>query len=125
LKIKSDGNRNPLFDVDLVVQNMEFPQLKTEKGELTFIPAVYDSKIAQVDIAFFVSEIEEDIYFNLLYCTKLYKLATMERFVGFFKEILTAMVSSSDIKLKDITISHELSPTGADDYKEMTGDFEF
>ncbi|MCP5108144.1 MAG: amino acid adenylation domain-containing protein [bacterium] len=125
LNLKMDGSRNPLFDVDLVVQNMDFPTL--EAGGLVMKPLPYDSGIVQVDIQFFVNEAEGEIDIHLLYCTKLFKRETMERFSKFFRDILAIMVKpgSLELKLKDIAISHELETTGPGAYKETAVDFDF
>jgi len=123
LNVKVDMGRNPVFDVELVVLNMDRPQLET-KG-LRFIPYDYDSGVTQVDIALYVTESEEEIDFNLFFCTALFKRSTMERFISYFKEIASTVVENREIFLKDIEVSYELTGTKSDVYDNMAGDLEF
>ncbi|MCP5106413.1 MAG: SDR family NAD(P)-dependent oxidoreductase, partial [bacterium] len=55
--MKKDLSRNPLYDFELIVQNMETSELKTE--DLRFIPYSFDPKTAQTDIALEVEDMGE------------------------------------------------------------------
>jgi amino acid adenylation domain-containing protein len=123
LNIKVDINRNPIFDVELVLLNME-PQKLTAK-DLTFTSYDYEMNVTQVDMALYGIESEKRIEFNLFYSTSLFKRSTMERFINYFKEILGVVVEDRNIELKDIHISYSLEETKADIYNELEGDLEF
>jgi amino acid adenylation domain-containing protein len=123
LDIKVDTGRNPIFDTELVVQNMDTPQLEI-KG-IKFVPYDYDPGVTQVDIALYVIESEKEIHFNLFYCTALFKRATMERFITYFKEVVSAVVKNRDIKLKNIEISDKLEKTKSNVYDDMVEALEF
>jgi acyl carrier protein len=122
-KIKKDISRNPLFDVDLVVLNMESPPLEAE--ELKFIPLAYEYKVTEMDLAFYVMEVEERLRVCILYCTDLFKKTTIERLATFFREIMSTVLDNPDIKLKDIKIAQDLLPTQSDIYQRTQMDFEF
>jgi amino acid adenylation domain-containing protein len=102
---KKDIGRNPLYDVDFVFLNMEPPPLKT--AELTFIPVSIELKTAQMDIAFYGVEAENKINFSVLFCTDLFKKKTIERLIGYFKKVVTAVVENEDTALRDIDILSE------------------
>jgi hypothetical protein len=123
LDIKVNMGRNPIFDVELVLLNMEQPRLETK--QLTFIPCGYELHVTQVDLALYGIESEKEIELNLFYCTALFKRSTMERFINYFKEILWVVVEDRNIKLKDIYISYSLEGTKSDVYKDIEADLEF
>jgi surfactin family lipopeptide synthetase A len=121
--VTDDLSRNPIFETELLVQNMEMPEWDI-KG-LRFIPieSLYDA--TQVDIAIEAWESEERISFNLIYCTRLFKRVTMERFALFFKDILSTLLDNPDIELEEIKIARDLLPTQSKLYRETQMDFEF
>ena len=121
--VKKDISRNPLYDVDLVVLNMEPPSLEAE--ELKWIPLDYEYKVTEMDLAFYVMEVEAKLRISLLYCTVLFKKTTIERIINYFKEIISAVVENKDIKLKDIEVSHDLQSTDSEIYKVFKEDLEF
>ncbi|UCH96903.1 MAG: amino acid adenylation domain-containing protein, partial [Candidatus Aminicenantes bacterium] len=123
LNIKVGINRNPIFDVELVLLNMEPQELAAK--ELTFISYEYEMNVTQVDLALYGIESEKGIEFSLFYSTSLFKRSTMERFIDYFKEILGVVVEDRNIKLKDIHISYSLEETKADIYNELEADLEF
>jgi non-ribosomal peptide synthetase component F len=107
LDIEKDLSRNPLFDVELVVLNMEIPTLEIEG--LRFMPYDYKWGVSQLDIDLYVSETEKDIWVNLFYCTEIFKKETMEGFIAFYKEILSTVSDNKEIKLQDIRMPHNLA----------------
>jgi non-ribosomal peptide synthetase component F len=123
LKIKKDVGRNPLFDVELVVQNMEEPRLETEG--LTFSPYDYEPGVTQVDMGFYVMEAGDKIHVNLVYCTDLFKKETMERLIGYFKEIMACLSDDPGIRLADIVMAHHLEPAAHDRFEDDEQDFGF
>ncbi|MCP5105573.1 MAG: amino acid adenylation domain-containing protein [bacterium] len=123
LAVADDFSRNPLFDAELVVQNMEITKLKAEG--LTFEPYPYESGVTQVDLALYVVETDDNIDFSLKYCTALFKKETMERFADFFQETAAAVVENRDIRLEDIEIAHELETMTTDAYNNSDSSFDF
>ncbi|HLP62220.1 MAG TPA: condensation domain-containing protein, partial [Candidatus Deferrimicrobium sp.] len=118
-----DYSRNPIFEVELLVQNMEMPEWKM--AGLTLKPYEYPFGAAQVDLALEVWELEERILFNLVYCSVLFKKSTMERFATCFRDILTMVLDNPGIELKNIILSHDLQFTRQDIYRETQTNFEF
>jgi amino acid adenylation domain-containing protein len=118
-----DLSRNPIFETELLVQNMEIPEWKLKGLIVTLCEPPFE--VTQVDIAVEVWETPEKFTFTLTYCTALFKRATMERFASFFKEIALSVLEDPGKKLKDIEMSYNLVQVKSDVYRESGTDFEF
>jgi fengycin family lipopeptide synthetase D len=123
LGVKNDISRNPVYDVELIVQNMDFPAVETKELVLKAYPN--DVNVSQVDAALYVHESGGKLYFRFIYSTALFKRSTMERFLTHFKEIASQIVGNRENKLQDIKISHDLQRLKPDIYSEMAADLEF
>ena len=124
LGLMKEINRNPLFDVELAVQNLETWEVQIQN--LRFAPyKLFTPKVSQVDMTFNVFETNETIQVNLIYCTALFKPETMQRLINSFKEILSAVLENRDIQLKDIHILHDLDRIESNQYHDKTMEFDF
>jgi hypothetical protein len=109
--LENNRSRNPLFDTVFNSGNTEIEPGDSQQGELPELSAEgygYENRATKFDIAFFCNEGGEELFFTMDYCTKLFKKETLERFTGYFKEIISHVIENSDTRLKDITISHHL-----------------
>jgi polyketide synthase PksJ len=113
-----DASRNPLFDVLFTLQNVE--QQPLELPEIT-IPGLklspyttHEIQQAQFDLLMFSHEIGDVLGFKVVYCTRMFKQETVERFTGYFKDIATAALENKKIQLGDIKISHHLGTAQLD-----------
>jgi non-ribosomal peptide synthetase component F len=126
---ENDRSRNPLFDVMLMVQNIDTDTGTEESavGALKLVPYEDDShSVSKVDLTLVAFESEEKIFFILEYCTKLFKTETMERFISSFKKIVSTVVDNKKIKLADIQISHDLlTAVSSGAYKGAESEFRF
>ena len=118
-----DLSRNPIFETELLVQNIEMPEWEIEG--LTFTPHDQRYDVTQVDIALEAWESGKDISFNLTYCTRLFKRVTMEQFAESFREIASLVPENPDIELKDIKIDLGLLSIQSNMYGGRETDFEF
>jgi amino acid adenylation domain-containing protein len=125
LRISSNKDRHPLFDTELVVQNMAIPTLHTRDFQMK--PLLFDTQVTQADISLFITEDQGIFYLNILYSTTLFKRETMTQFFEYFQEIVEFMIQCTDftIKLGDIRLSHQLSAPSSKEYDEVKGDFQF
>ena len=102
LKISRDTSRNPLFDVLFVYENFE--------GEVLHIPGMtisaYNSThdIAKFDLTLSVMNKDTEILLNMNYSTAVFSSEDIERFIGYFKRIVTSVVGNKDIVLHDIEL---------------------
>jgi len=121
---RKDLGRNPLYDFELIVQNIEESVLKT--AELRFQPYSFEVKTAQVDITLEVREVRDGMVFKFIYCTALFKRETMEQFIRHFEEVMAAVTENPGILLEDIRLPLDLTTAGAAVLKEdETSDFGF
>jgi non-ribosomal peptide synthetase component F len=119
---KWDLNRNPLFDSIFVVQNLEVDANQIpvpQKTGININPFEMKTKISKFDISFYCKELGEKLAFTVEYCTKLFNQETINRFIGYFKEIVSQVVENNDIKLKDIIISLHLLTANPDKYEDL------
>ncbi|UCH95501.1 MAG: amino acid adenylation domain-containing protein [Candidatus Aminicenantes bacterium] len=100
--VHRDLSRNPLFDVMLVLQNMEREEF--EIAGLKLKPYDYESEISKFDITFTAEEKPDKLYFSVSYRTALFRKETVERFTGYFKNILLFIEKKPGIKLSEIEI---------------------
>jgi bacitracin synthase 3 len=85
-----DPSHNPLFDVCFVVQNFDLPGLRAR--EVTFKPRRFENKTTKFDITLLTWETDDEIHFNLEYCTALFKPETLQRMKTHFLTIIEQMV---------------------------------
>ncbi|MCH7324068.1 condensation domain-containing protein, partial [Solibacillus sp. MA9] len=113
--VNRDLNRNPIFDVMFVLQNME--EAKVEIEDLTFNLYNFDINVEKFDITMTAVEEKYEINVNLNYATSLYKHETVESMVSHFLNIVKEIVRNTEVKLKDIEILSE------DEKHKLLGEF--
>jgi acyl transferase domain-containing protein/acyl carrier protein len=101
---KRDPSRNPIFDVVFNMLNYRDVTVETDEmvSDSKDMGYNYIGKTAQFDINLLAIEQGKKILFKLEYCTKLFKLETIERFVEYFKTIVSSLAPTIDRKLSDI-----------------------
>ncbi len=127
-------NRNPLFDVFLMSLVMDSTLLETDStASSTPQPAAvpvppkynFNHRVAKFDIGLLYTENVGKLEMEFEYCTKLFKRETIERFVAFFKDIVSAVTTDKNITLGGIEISHSLLAAKEDVITDASGDFRF
>ncbi|MCP5052203.1 MAG: amino acid adenylation domain-containing protein, partial [bacterium] len=96
--------RSPLFDVMLVLQNMETPEIKIPGVKVK--PLLLESDRSKFDMTLFCREYET-LVFDLEYSTRLFEEKTIRRFINYFKTILSAVLENPDRQLSQIAIITE------------------
>jgi amino acid adenylation domain-containing protein len=110
-----DTGRNPLFDVMFVFQNIDvrwndIPEIET-RG-LNLKPYQYKTGRSKFDMNFTAAEIENRLFFRLEYCTKLFREATIKRFINSIKKIIHRIIINPGIQLGQIEILSEEEKQG-------------
>ncbi len=128
LGLQGKVNRNPLFDVVFsyqrstgIEEEMKNPR---QHGNLEITSYKFEYKVSPFDLILGVFETGRTLTIHLAYSTILFKKTTAEKFISRYIEILTQMVENIDIKLDDITLSHDLIAADSDEYDEHV-DFDF
>ena len=110
-----DLTRNPLFDVMLILQNVDIAEMEVEG--LTFRSFPYYKKMSRLDLTLEAVEEKNEIRFHIEYSTVLFKKETIERFVSHYINILKSVMANPGVYIKDIDL---LTPEEA---RMITEDF--
>ncbi|MFC2156114.1 amino acid adenylation domain-containing protein, partial [Acidobacteriota bacterium] len=105
LIVKRDASHNPLFDVMLVLQNVDISQV--EVAGLKLRPHDYNSRMSKFDMTFICVELERSLNFTIEYSIKLFKKETIKRFANYYKTIISFVVNEPGIKISEIIILPE------------------
>jgi polyketide synthase PksN len=105
-----DRSRNPIFDVMFAFNNLAAVDSPTaDIPELKLSTYGYNDKLStSFDNSFIGIETRDHLFFKVEYSTKLFKRETIERFIRYLREIISAVIEDKDIQLKHISISHDL-----------------
>ncbi|MCK4764999.1 MAG: non-ribosomal peptide synthase/polyketide synthase, partial [Candidatus Aminicenantes bacterium] len=113
VEVGRDAGRNPLFDVMFVLQNFYgAPKAPGEGDSPREVGSVYEgempsSNTAKFDITLGARDIGERILFTFQYCTDLFLEETVNRFVTYFKHIVTAVTGNPGLRIGEIEILSE------------------
>jgi len=127
----NDLSRNPLFDVMLIVQNME--NVRFELNQLELTPYTdHREHIAKVDLTITAEELPEqgDISLTFDYCTRLFKNKTMEKCAADFVSIIERVIINPELTLEEIEVvgtatRQEVLEVISNRKKELNADFGF
>jgi amino acid adenylation domain-containing protein len=107
LRLQGDVGRNPLFDVVFQVTNIDMNEIKGT-GNFNVTSYETDFNYSHFDLLLNAVDADENISMSMVYSTALFKKSTIEKMSNHFMEILDQVIKDNYIKLKDITISHDL-----------------
>ncbi len=105
VNINRDASRNPLFDVMFAWDKQEDGGHQGE--ELNLKPFNFSTETSKFDMTLFALEEKNRLSLIVEYCTKLFKEATIERFIGYFKKIITEIFGNPDRKISGVEILFE------------------
>ncbi|NIM11854.1 MAG: AMP-binding protein, partial [Candidatus Aminicenantes bacterium] len=103
--VTRDAGRNPLFDTMFVLQNMDRSEIKIPG--LKLLPYNYESRISKFDLTLIAVEAGNGLRFIFEYCTRLFRAETIERFIGYFRKIVTSALKNTGQKIWEIEIIPE------------------
>jgi amino acid adenylation domain-containing protein len=97
-----DSGRNPLFDVVFTFQSFQpaasGPTARTGvTGE-----EPYESGTARFDLLLTAVETGKDLAFKLDYCTRLFKEESIQRFIGYFKKLVSSLIENPSQKISAV-----------------------
>ncbi|MCP5053848.1 MAG: amino acid adenylation domain-containing protein, partial [bacterium] len=99
--VKRDTGRHPVFDVLFNFLNQADVQLNVSEADYDEIVDTGTAK-ANFDLTFQGTQVGDVIYFTLSYGTSLYKSETVERFITYFKNILSEITRTPGTRLSTI-----------------------
>lgn len=102
---RRDISRNPLFDVMFAYYNMDFNRVRIPG--LTLTPFEFEYQTAKFDLSLLGFESGDSFYFSVEYCADLFKEETVRRFVVYFKEIVSSLLTNPRRTIGDIPMMPE------------------
>ncbi|MFC2146224.1 condensation domain-containing protein [Acidobacteriota bacterium] len=128
-----DTSRNPIFDVFFSFRapgvSQELPPGLTDDEDSKLEPGekspYQGATLSFFDLYFLGKEIKEELFLVFVYSSELFKKETIARFVGYVKEIVSAVVEDNMIELGDIKISHDLGIAATTMLQDEESDFGF
>ncbi|NIM17870.1 MAG: amino acid adenylation domain-containing protein, partial [Candidatus Aminicenantes bacterium] len=105
VNVNRDASRNPLFDTAFSLQRIDIGRWQLPGLRIETYP--FDNGISKFDLTFFSIESEQDVSFLLEYCTKLFKENTIDRFISYYKNVVSAITADPGKKISEIEV---LSP---------------
>jgi hypothetical protein len=107
VQLHRDLSRNPIFDTTFTFQNMMAQPNLPGGGERPGIQLKLfgsEMNLVKYDLDLLGAESGDKLYFILFYSTDLFRKETIEKFIEYFRRILSAVVEDPGIKIKDIEI---------------------
>ncbi|MCP5048761.1 MAG: amino acid adenylation domain-containing protein, partial [bacterium] len=109
VEVNRDAGRNPIFDVMFTLNSfnpdnkdkIETQKTQPQDGSQSLM------RTSKFDLSWIAIESGDHLLFSIDYCTKLFKLVTIQRFISYFEKILSAVVKDPGIKLGEIEIISE------------------
>jgi amino acid adenylation domain-containing protein len=114
--------RNPLFETVFAMQNLDIEEIKLPHLKIIHQPL---AKPTQFDLHVEGIEANGTIIMNLTYCKKLFKRSTIEKISTRFQDILKQVTEDIDIKLKNISFTHNLLKIPSNIFNDDQNDFAF
>ncbi|MDQ1350870.1 MAG: hypothetical protein QG657_1172, partial [Acidobacteriota bacterium] len=105
VSVTRDVSRNPLFDTMFALQNTG--SQKIDIPGLKLVPYEYENKTSKFDLTLYVVEVEEKLLLTFEYSTKLFKRKTIERVIGYFKNMVKHIISNLPAKILEAEIISE------------------
>ncbi len=102
LSLSRDAGRNPVFDVifNLLPKSEFLNQLQIIED----FKYKHIKSISKFDLSLTAVEAENSILLSFGYCTKLFKQETINRFIKYFRHIISQLDDKQDFNLDDIEI---------------------
>jgi amino acid adenylation domain-containing protein len=110
ISLNRDVSRNPIFDV-----MFSFIDMETERDEIPAPvdfnvneePFTYEERTSKFDLTLDGIETAEHLYLSFEYCTKLFRKETIERFVLYFREIISSVIKNPNARILNINMISE------------------
>ena len=127
---KSQPGANPIFDTVFMLQNIERGTSDNSPGKQTSLmlrPYGFDAKRTIFDIMVSCYETGGKLGIGVSYSTALFKKETMEKYFGYYKDILSFIIENKELsfQLKDIHLASGLKTIESKLVQKETGDFGF
>ncbi|HLP62041.1 MAG TPA: aminotransferase class III-fold pyridoxal phosphate-dependent enzyme, partial [Candidatus Deferrimicrobium sp.] len=100
LQVKTELSRNPLFDAMFIYENVNPRVFKID--DLACSLYYFDTKISIYDFILELSQEDDFLDIKLYYSTQLFKKETIEKWSGYFIQVLVAILNDRNVRIGDI-----------------------
>jgi acyl carrier protein len=111
LNLKRDAGRSPLTDTMFVMHNVDIPMV--EMPGITIKRYFAPQEHTQRDLTLAVASRANQLNISFQYNINLFKHETIERYAGYFREILGIVLENPDIRIADIHVDHSMLSAGS------------
>ncbi|MCY9281383.1 lichenysin non-ribosomal peptide synthetase LicA [Bacillus haynesii] len=105
LNIQRDMSRNPLFDAVFSMQNADLKDLSMDG--VTLKPYDFAHQTAKFDLTLTAAEEDGLLVFEMEYNTALFKRESIERWSGYWVNLLEAVAEKPDARLSELSLLNE------------------
>ncbi|MCY9398871.1 lichenysin non-ribosomal peptide synthetase LicA [Bacillus haynesii] len=105
LNIQRDMSRNPLFDAVFSMQNADLKDLSMDG--VTLKPYDFAHQTAKFDLTLTAAEEDGLLVFEMEYNTALFKRESIERWSGYWVNLLEAVAENPDARLSELSLLNE------------------
>ncbi|WP_458110570.1 lichenysin non-ribosomal peptide synthetase LicA [Bacillus sp. PK6-013] len=105
LNIQRDMSRNPLFDAVFSMRNADLKDLSMEG--ITLKPYDFAHQTAKFDLTLTAAEEDGLLVFEMEYNTALFKHESLERWRGYWVNLLEAVAENPDARLSELSLLDE------------------
>ncbi|UCH95910.1 MAG: amino acid adenylation domain-containing protein, partial [Candidatus Aminicenantes bacterium] len=108
VNVDRDTSRNALFDVVFALEGAEFDHIsQLQLPGLKINNSEFETNISKFDLTLFANQSKGELLFRWEYSTKLFKPTTIERFINYFKNLISVILANPGKKISQIEM---LSP---------------
>ncbi len=104
VEVNRDVSLNPLFDTMFTLQSMDIRVKKMPGLNITPYPFQDIIGTSKFDITFYAEEKEAELQCIFEYSTRLFNASTIERFILYFKKIITLVIENPGKEIGEIEI---------------------
>lgn len=105
LDVRSHANRNPLFDVTVVLQNMD-PNAGKEDQDLEELKVnsytEIENVICKFDLSFDFAETGKEMQVNIVYNNDIFNKGTVEQLLNHLELLLSSIIAHPDVPLNEL-----------------------
>ncbi|NOQ28296.1 MAG: amino acid adenylation domain-containing protein [Bacteroidales bacterium] len=105
VSVERDTSRNPIFVV--VINLLNQAEYGGDLSGFNNQEQVHEIGISKFDLSLSVVDYGEQLLINFEYCTQLFKAETIDRFIVYFKKIVSQLARKPEIKISAIDILTE------------------
>jgi amino acid adenylation domain-containing protein len=104
VSVQRDTSRNPIFDVMFNLLNQEDYSVNDREIDETGFN-IHRKSTSKFDLNLAALDFGERIFFNLEYGSELFKKHTIDRIIGYFKNLVSLLAEKPGIKLAQVEIT--------------------